>query len=95
MYITKIKNDNEFINELNALINSFKSKELSEGLEAILQRLEDIYDIVHKKKNLLYNQEKYSFIGGFEDVYQDAVDFFKTPEGEKVIDVLHYFAYAY
>jgi len=95
MNYIKIFSDKEFLAELDFCYNYFLEKELSHGVQEIKKRIEDIYCIVYKQKTLFYNQQGYSYLRPFEDSYQDAIDFFKTNEGERVKQVFFYFGYKY
>lgn len=90
-----IKTNEEFQAELDFCIDLFKEKDLSIGLIEIRNRLLEIFDIVRNGRIMIYFQIGYSYLRPFEDCYQDAIDFFKSTEGEKVKQVFFYFAYKY
>jgi len=90
-----ITTNKEFQAELDFCIDLLRKKELTQGLIEILNRLSEIFDIVRNGKIMIYYQVGYSFLRPFEDCYQDAIDFFKTAEGERVKQVFLYFAYHY
>jgi glycyl-tRNA synthetase beta subunit len=91
----KLKTNKEFIEELKFSHEYFFNQDTSEGITEIKSRVNEITEIIHNKKIMLYNQEGYSYLRPFEDCYQDAIDFFNTDIGERVKQVFFYFGYKY
>ncbi len=92
----KIKTNVDFLLELKHWqnyfpLNSFRTK----GMEEIKNRIDEIFDIVFNNKTMIYLQQGYSNLRPFVDCYQEAIDFFKTENGERVSQVFSYFGYNY
>jgi len=91
-----IENDSEFIRVLTQFKHKFETdKTQTESITMIKNRIDNLYSIVVDKKEMPFLQVGYSYIRPFTDLYEEAIDFFKTPEGLKLQEVLNYFAYKF
>ena len=91
--VTRIMDDNSFLNELSCVIEALESKEKENGLEGaentILQYLKRIFDIAIGKEPLIGKQEDYISI---QRVLSDDPNLLMC---DRIGDLSYYFSYLF
>ncbi len=91
--VTRIMDDNSFLNELSCVIEALESKEKENGLEGaentVLQYLKRIFDIARGKEPLIGKQEDYISI---QRVLSDDPNLLMC---DRIGDLSYYFSYLF
>ena len=94
--VTNIKDDKSFIEIINDIINLYKSKidsnSIIESELVVYNEMIKIKDIALGKEKIKTSQENYISI---QRVLDDMPSIGTTPIGEKIYDLVYYFAFVY
>jgi hypothetical protein len=91
----KIKNDQDFKNEIFRVLSKYDLKEKNlflKGQQMILETLEEIKEIVFNNSPLQYKKESYGNLLPYLE-FKGGPQFLETEDGKDIIEIFFYFAY--